>query len=154
MAPVNTLTFFPLPTNHSPLMADQAHPSGSPPPSVDSQASTTIDHQPVDFTPNDTSLRRPFSPHHRRSTSVWGEEVHVNEPLAQDDPKFQELRQSLSRRSTQPAEEEEKFDLSKTLQSHVARSEDIKDKRLDVSWKGLAVRGVGADAVLADDMGS
>jgi hypothetical protein len=36
----------------------------------------------------------------------------------------------------------------------MARSEDIKNKRLDVAWKGLAVRGVGGDAQLADDLGS
>lgn len=95
----------------------------------------------------------PPKPVERRS-SVWGEELHVNEPLAPDDPKFLELRRTLSRHSTRRSEQEERFDLEQRLKSHMARSEDIKDKRLDVSWKGLAVRGVGADAVLADDMGS
>lgn len=95
----------------------------------------------------------PPKPIERRS-SVWGEELHVSEPLAPDDPKFLELRRTLSRHSTRRSEQEERFDLEQRLKSHMARSEDIKDKRLDVSWKGLAVRGVGADAVLADDMGS
>ncbi len=29
----------------------------------------------------------------------------------------------------------------------------VKEKRLDLGWRELSVRGVGADAVFADDLG-
>ena len=89
-----------------------------------------------------------------RSSSHWGQPMAVDAPLSQDDPRFLELRRSLSRHSAHSNGGEEKFSLEKRLRSHMARSEDIKNKRLDVAWKGLSVRGVGGDAQLADDLGS
>lgn len=80
--------------------------------------------------------------------SNWGEDVHVAEPMRTDDPRFFELRRSL----TGSHHGEEPFSLEKTLQRSKERG--VREKRLDVAWKHLSVRGVGAGAVFADDVGT
>ena len=87
--------------------------------------------------------------------SVWGERVDVGKPVSKDDPKFGELQRSLTSGSRQSGPKDE-FSLEQRVKQAKGQldSQGVQDKRLDVAWKNLSVRGVGAEAMFADDIGT
>ncbi|CED83351.1 abc transporter [Phaffia rhodozyma] len=121
--------------------------------SSQSEAQTAVNPAP---TSTDQSLSHDIEagtkPELTRTPSCWGEDIHVGQPMDKNDPAFHELQRSL----TGSRHSEEPWSLAKHLEGALAsrRDDGIKQKKLDVAWKNLAVRGVGASAVYAETMGS
>lgn len=85
----------------------------------------------------------------RHQASNWGEEIDVAKPLDPNDPSFLELQRALTGGSRQGDDTD--WNLEKKLQGHKRDLQDqgVSDKRLDVAWKHLSVRGVGADVMVS-----
>lgn len=103
-----------------------------------SRSSTTI---------NDDSTTRPDFTKHE---STWGEEVHVGHNVSTDDPSFPALKRALT-----GSRHEDDWSLEKQLKGakNSMHQQGVKDKRLDVAWKNLSVRGIGAEAVFGETIG-
>lgn len=101
-----------------------------------SKSSTTVNE-------NEERSRPDFSKH----ASVWGEEISVNRPIDVNDPGFPALKRALT-----GSRHEDDWTLEKQLKGAQKNLQDqghTTDKRLDVSWHGLSVRGVGKDAMVS-----
>ncbi len=68
-----------------------------------------------------------------------------------DSESFHEMRATLSRKQS----EADGFNLEKEMKAIAGRASEAGSmgRRLDVAWKNLCIRGVGADVVYADDVG-
>ena len=147
-------------TEATPLTNPSAEPSSTSSTAAPTPTSTTtysrrrmsINSSKSSHTINNNNERPQLGEH---SESIWGQQVQVGKPVGKDDPKFSELQRSLTGGSRRTSHHEDEFDLAKRVKAAKGKLEEqgVQDKRLDVSWKNLSVRGVGAEAMFADDIG-
>lgn len=144
--------------------------SPSPSPTATTDSSSTESHHkkepashpvPV-YTPEPSSANAPTGI--TRQTSTMGgllnristtRSRHSGRQADDDDnDSVSSFDRAVSRRSAAAAEGA--WSLEGVMKSNKAIDErdGRKPRRLDLMWKGLSVRGVGADAVFADDLGS
>ncbi len=101
------------------------------------------------FTPTERTNSNVGTLLRRISSRVSGRGVENDD----DDASINSFERSVSRRTQA---EEDDWSLGEVLENYqrARREAGQKDVKLDVAWHGLCVRGVGADAVFADSLGS
>lgn len=136
--------------------------SANPPPPLNktpetrssSMSSTEPKEHDNNASPNETSATATVKS--GTNTPQWGEPVSVARPLDTTNPDFPALQRALSlARNSSDGEDDESFNLDKTLKnvSEQKRQLGHKEKKLDVAWKDLYVRGVGASALYGQTLG-
>lgn len=90
------------------------------------------------------------------NTPQWGDPVTVGRPIQTNNPDFPALQRALSLVApSNNSEDSDTFSLGKTLKEVHEQKRHLghKEKKLDVAWKDLYVRGVGASAVYGQTFG-
>lgn len=108
------------------------------------------------LSPGDTAVAHNDGTH----TPMWGEPISVarSNPAAPDFPALQRALTSIQGQQDVSDDEDEKsdFNLARTLDNYRQQTEKagVGKRRLDVAWKDVYVRGVGASAVYGQTVGS
>lgn len=94
------------------------------------------------------------------NTPQWGDPVNIKRPIETNNPDFPALQRALSLAAPRSSEgsgegSDDSFSLHKTLKGVHQQQRHLghKEKKLDVAWKDLYVRGVGASAVYGQTFG-